>query len=466
MKLKHLLFLALFSVSSLLIAQDEATMLLNWDDPSIPGSAFFDNAYNEVWGFVQDGKEYGVIGSTLGTHFVDVDNLLMLPDAFVEGDATGPVIIHRDYHDYNGYLYAVADEGGSSRLQIIDLSGLPASTEVVYSSNELIRTTHNIFIDTSQAILYALGGNDGTFFSIRLIDISDPVNPTLISSFPNANANIPYVHDAYIEDNLAFLNCGNQGFYVVDFTNRQSPEILGTMTDYPQNGYNHSGWLHPNGEIYYLADENHGRDLKVVSVADFSDIYVMNTFNAGSTDPNTIPHNLIIRDNYLYVSYYYDGVQVFDITDPENPERAYFYDTYPLAHDNSYEGSWGVYPLLPSGKFVVSDMQHGLFIFEALPEIVNGVEQTPKELARLSIFPNPVQDQIVVDLDVEVGQRIQPTLMNVQGQIVQSWGARGLQAGKNQFTLALDAQVAPGFYVLTLQLEDGQQQTRKITVQR
>ncbi|MEO1712855.1 MAG: hypothetical protein AAFU60_05910, partial [Bacteroidota bacterium] len=131
MKLKHLLLFALLSLSTLLSAQNEATMLLNWDDPSIPGSGFYDNAYNEVWGFVQDGKEYGVIGSTLGTHFVDVDNLLMLPDAFVEGDATGPVIIHRDYHDYNGYLYAVADEGGSSRLQIIDLSGLPASTQVV-----------------------------------------------------------------------------------------------------------------------------------------------------------------------------------------------------------------------------------------------------------------------------------------------------------------------------------------------
>ena len=42
-------------------------------------------------------------------------------------------MIHRDYHDHNGYLYAVCDEGQST-LQIIDLSGLPNDLEVVYDS--------------------------------------------------------------------------------------------------------------------------------------------------------------------------------------------------------------------------------------------------------------------------------------------------------------------------------------------
>lgn len=466
MKLDYLRILLFIGLPVALNAQSEASMLFNWNDPEIPGSVFYDNAYNEIWGFVQDGKEYGVIGSTLGTHFLDVENQEMLDDAFVPGDAQGGGIVHRDFHDYQGYLYAVADEGSSSKLQIIDLSGLPNSTEVVYSDNELIRTTHNIFIDASQGILYALGGNDGSYFAVRLIDISDPTNPQLISSFPNGTTSIPYVHDAWIEDNLAVLNCGNQGLYVVDFTDRQSPTILGTMTDYEQSGYNHSGWMHPNGEIYYMGDENHGRDLKVVSMTDYEDIHVINTFNAGSTSPNTIPHNLIIQGNYLYVSYYYDGVQVFDITDPENPVRAYYYDTYPDPHNNSYEGSWGVYPLLPSGKFLSSDMQYGLFLFDALPEIVNSVDQASQAASTLKIAPNPVQDRILAELQVSNDMTISPQLLNLQGQTVQTWKGQQLFTGNNRLALDLSSQLPVGMYLLQIRLEDGSTKTEKVFVQR
>ena len=53
------------------------------------------------------------------------------------GRAVGPEIIHRDYHDYQGYLYAVSDEGAAS-LQIIDISTLPDSASVVYDSSRFI----------------------------------------------------------------------------------------------------------------------------------------------------------------------------------------------------------------------------------------------------------------------------------------------------------------------------------------
>jgi hypothetical protein len=51
----------------------------------------------------------------------------------------------------------------------------------------------------------------------------------------------------------------------------------------------------------------------------------------------------------------------------------------------SYEGAWGVYPLLPSGNVIVSDMQEGLFIIR--PDLVTDVHTEGKPSA-LS-FPNP-----------------------------------------------------------------------------
>ncbi len=37
---------------------------------------------------------------------------------------TGVGVIHRDYHDFDGYLYIVCDEGSSSTLQIVDITNI------------------------------------------------------------------------------------------------------------------------------------------------------------------------------------------------------------------------------------------------------------------------------------------------------------------------------------------------------
>ena len=57
------------------------------------------------------------------------------------------------------YLYVVCDEGSSSTLQIIDVSNLPNSVNTVYDSNQLFTKSHNIFIDTATAKLYACASN-------------------------------------------------------------------------------------------------------------------------------------------------------------------------------------------------------------------------------------------------------------------------------------------------------------------
>ena len=142
----RLLLLGLFAWSGL-SAQDafNAELLFHWYDSEIPGSNVYDNAYNECWGMVQDGREYAVIGTTLGTHIFDVtEPETAYEAAFVEGAVTGGIIIHRDFHDYNGYLYAVADEGSS--LQIIDITGLPDAVEVVYdsASTSSVHTTSSL----------------------------------------------------------------------------------------------------------------------------------------------------------------------------------------------------------------------------------------------------------------------------------------------------------------------------------
>ena len=46
------------------------------------------------------------------------------------------------------------------------------------------------------------------------------------------------------------------------------------------------------------------------------------------------------------------------------------YDTYTQGSGNGFNGCWGVYPFLPSGTIVASDIDNGLFVLQ--PTYVRG----------------------------------------------------------------------------------------------
>ena len=363
----------------------EANLIYNWNDTSLVGSWAYDNTYNEIWGFEKNNHEFAVIGSTAGTHIFDVSNVQNIYEtAFIAGAYTGGGVIHRDYHDFDGYLYAVCDEGSSSTLQIIDISNLPYSFNVVYDDNALFNKAHNIFIDTSTAKLYACASNN----AMDVYSLANPVLPVLINELNDPT--IGHVHDAYVRNDTAYLNCGNDGFRVFDYSNVNSisnqPNLLGSLTSYPDAGYNHSGWLNQSGDIYAMQDENHGYDIKILDLSDLTNISVISVFNSG-VDANSMAHNAIIKDNLLYVAYYHDGLRVYDISNPNAPIEVCYYDTYSPNNHISYRGAWGVYPYLSSGNILVSDMQTGLYIFKC-----DATSNLETEKINEVIFPNPVKN--------------------------------------------------------------------------
>lgn len=341
---------------------ENVTLLGQWTDLSLPQNGF-GARYNEVWGDVINGREYAFIGSTLGTHIIDVhDPVLPTEVAFIEGAFSSASVVHRDYHTHNGYLYASCDQG-TSTLQVIDLSPLPNAPLVIYDSEDLFSRTHNIFIDIQHDRLYAVSASGfGLSSPLLVIDISDPFIPVLEFDLTGL---LTGAHDIYVEDNIAYFNGSGTGLWIIDF-NGETPQIIGSLSEYPDAGGNHSGWLDSSNNVYVFADENYGFDLKVSDVSDPSDIQVLSTFNS-DVDPSSIPHNLIIKENYVCLSYYHDGLQIFDIADPENPVKAGYYDTYLPDDHSGFKGAWGVYPLLPSGNILVSDMQSGLFVLEFNP---------------------------------------------------------------------------------------------------
>lgn len=358
-------------------------MLAQWQNSALT-EATDGSVYNDVWGFYFNGNKYAAIGSTEGTHIIQVENNQLTEIAFVAGAAQGPNVINRDVFEYKGYVYAICDDGYSS-LQVIDLHYLPDSAHVVFESDSFFQRAHSVFIDTSSARMYICGPNSNINGSraMDVFSLANPEQPLYLSSYPYAQ----YVHDCFVRNDTAWLNCGPEGLQVVNYSNPLNPIVIGDLSTYTDMGYNHSGWLSDDGKYYVFTDETAGKKIKLCNVQNLNDIRIVSFFNSES-DANTIAHNPMISGKYVYLSHYYDGLQIFDISDPENVYRAGWYDTH-LENSIIYSGAWGVFHWKDDGKIMISDRQQGLMLFEFNPP-VKGMEQQSEH----GVYPNPADKNV------------------------------------------------------------------------
>ena len=368
-------------------AQGNGVALLgHWTDTSLVASTAHGNVFNDVWGFDQEGRRYAVIGSTAGAHFFDItDPSNIIEVDFVAGKSGGANHVHRDYHDYKGYIYMVADQGKSS-LQIADLSYLPDSVHLVYDSDSLAERCHNIFIDTARAKIYFCANSTSRgYFGLEVADLSNPVNPVRMDSYPQSLYGT--VHDIYVRNDTGYLNSARDGLNIVDFSNIPNDSLLASLTVYPDQGYNHSGWLSEDGKHYVFADETHGKAMKVLDVSDLNNINVLGTFGT-DVGLGSIPHNLMLFDDKIYVSYYYNGFRMFDMSNPTAVTEMAHYSTSKIPIGTRYKGAWGVFTFR-DGIVLISDMQEGLFVLSVGPAL--SLQET-EGVDNLSIVPNPSTD--------------------------------------------------------------------------
>lgn len=357
------LVLAFTGFGNSLFAQRSQNLdaLSNWDNPNLP--SFSNLVYNELWGWADSasGREYAILGTLAETYFIEVTDPYnpVVRDSVPGGHNN---CIHRDFKTYKNYCYGVADEGQTSTLQVFDLSYLPDSVHVVYDSSEFFVRSHNIFINEKSGRLYGVG-TDTLNGGVIILDIA--TNPELPTSLGYFNLGA-YTHDLYVHNDTIFNNNGYSGMAIWDMTDLNNPDPLGTFSNYPQAGYNHSSWISSDGDHLVMCDETHDRPVRVLDVTDLSSPQIVSTFRSSllaPQDTKSIAHNPIVIGNYACISYYHDGVQIYDISDPNAPARAAYFDT-DTTNTNyfGFKGCWGIYPFLPSGNIIASDVVNGLFV--------------------------------------------------------------------------------------------------------
>ncbi len=344
------------------------------------------DSYSNIWGYTDArGNEYALLGTDIGLSIVNItDPANPVEVDFIPGP--GPTA-WREIKVYNNFAYVVSEATTPvefTGIQAIDLSTLPDSVSFFYSSHwpnvgtpAVPAHAHSISVD-KEGYLYIQGGRatagtGGVNGGIRIFSLADPLVPISVGYYSPR-----YVHDSFVHGHLLFNSNINNGGHidVLDITDRANPRLL-TQIVYPQ-GFSHNSGTTEDGNYLITTDEVPGYTVK------FWDIRVLwdsDPSNDGDVelvaeyigDPEQIAHNVHIRGNYAFLSHYVEGVKILDIHDPRDPVEVGYFDTYPDPGEG-FAGDWGVFPYFPSGNFVVSDMQTGLYIFKFDTVAAGGVQ--------------------------------------------------------------------------------------------
>jgi choice-of-anchor B domain-containing protein len=365
----------------------------------IPLSSFSSRptAAANVWGFVDlnDNREYAVIGLRNGTGVIDVTDAANPREvAVVPGNQSDwrEVKIYQVRDEaanrYRAYAY-ISTEAPNSGVQVIDLSGLPStvslantirdtsSQHTLYVSN--IDYGTNVVLPGREAFLYVAGSNLN-LGSWRVYSLANPAQPQLITAAPVGTG---YMHDStslYLTDSrTAQCDQGHNPCEVLvdfnetsvdlwDVTNKGAPVRL-SSTNYPTAEYTHSGWPSADQRHIFIHDE-----LEEVRRGLATRIYTMSLDNLRAPaivtsyqgPTTTTDHNGYTKGNRYYVSHYRRGLMVFDVSTPTQLREIGTFDTFlaPAADSAGTDGAWGVYPFLPSGNVLISDITNGLFVLK------------------------------------------------------------------------------------------------------
>ncbi|MFL5753950.1 MAG: choice-of-anchor B family protein [Bacteroidia bacterium] len=320
-----------------------------------------------ICGYVDTtGKEYALVGVQTGMSIVDVsdpDNpfqVIQLP--------WGPGVnqLWKEIKVYKKHAYVVSEAGGG--IQIADLSFLPAAN-VPYSYwrpailTDTLNTVHALHIDTTLGNLYLYGSNIGIKGAIAA-SLANPASPVYLGIF-----NQQYVHDGYVDNDTLYAAEIYLGLMdIIDFTNKSNPVSIATVAT--PGAFTHNTWLSPDKKTVFTTDEVSGSFLTSYDISNFGNITELDRIQSNPGSGSIVHNTHITPDNYAVTSWYKDGFTIVDVSRPHNMIQVGNYDTYPTGAGNGFHGDWGVYPFLPSGTIVVSNIEAGLFVLT--PTYVRG----------------------------------------------------------------------------------------------
>ncbi len=163
-----------------------------------------------------------------------------------------------------------------------------------------------------------------------------------------------------------FYGGGSGGYYVYDISNIDAPEIRVTLNGISGVSRGHTFTPGPNGRYVIAETEYQYAPLRIFDLQPALDGDVTNIrqpISAWTANWENLSHNHEVRWPYVFVSGYLDGLQVFSLMDPKNPQTVGYYDTIPTDAGGVMDGAFGIDVRNEDGLIVISDGSTGFWTF-------------------------------------------------------------------------------------------------------
>ncbi len=309
------------------------------------------------WKSPVDGKEYALVGAANGMSIVNVTNpaspvqIKLIP---------GSNSVWREIKTNGNYAYVTTEAGGG--LQIVDLTNLPGTSLPVATwaptiSGKTLGSIHALHIDNGKVYLY--GSNIGNKGAVVADIATSPMSPVYLGSYDNR-----YIHDGYVRGDTLYACHIYQGD--CEIVNMKNPAAGVSLADFQTPSvFTHNSWLTKDSKICFTTDEVSNSFLASYDITNLNNITELDRIQSNPGSQSVVHNTHIIQKNgvdYAVTSWYKDGFTIVDASHPSNLVQVGNYDTAPTASGAGESNCWGVYPFLPSGTIVASDMQNGLFV--------------------------------------------------------------------------------------------------------
>ncbi len=296
--------------------------------------------------------------------------------------------IDDDYYVVQSVQFQQGGPDANLGAVVFDVTDLPddAPEEVARIENpESAGGFHNIFMykhSDGRALLFATttGEHTNVYDMERVVEGEDS---TLVARIPvpdnpvSEAAGFTGYHDFYVgyhpgSGQDRFYGGGAGGWYVFDVTEPASPNLVASVTGVPGVMWGHTITPGPRGRYFVGETEYQYAPLRIFDLQPALEGESENVglpLSAWTPDWRNLAHNHEMRWPYVFVSAYEDGLQVFNMMDPDNPFTVAHYDTYPGPHktgmcaDEICNGAFGVDVRNRDGLIVVSDMATGFWAF-------------------------------------------------------------------------------------------------------
>ncbi|MEO7297677.1 MAG: immunoglobulin domain-containing protein [Verrucomicrobiota bacterium] len=229
---------------------------------------------------------------------------------------------------------------------------------------------HTVFLERN--FLYEAAHVAGVN-TVKVINVTNPSAPSFVRNIVCTNAYKVHQITTVKKGTNTILytsDFGNGGsspgqtdFWDVSNVGTQPAIWLGRILS---GGSSHSSWPTPDGNTLVVCRETPGGDVRLYDISTPTNLVLQCAISPATMGlPAAIPHNPVIVSNLLFLSWYQNGLQIFDISNRTRPVRIGSYDTFPSPTTNSFQGNWGIFPNLGLNKLLVSDINSGFYILDA-----------------------------------------------------------------------------------------------------